>query len=160
MALKVNLRHLEDNELHLKGELPLKELDIDPMDDIISLSKPLAYDLNIEKLDNGLLVRGRLGILLDCQCVRCLKDFAYRLKLDEWTLHLPLEGDDAVQVINDSVDLTPYVRDDILLAFPQHPLCEPDCKGLSRPKKTGQVGKRDSELASPAWAELNKLKLK
>jgi uncharacterized protein len=160
MALKINLRHLKDNELHLKGELPLDELDIDTKDEIISLSKPMIYDLNIDKLEDGLLVRGRLGIILDCQCVRCLKEFAFRLKMDEWTVHLPLEGEDAVPVINDSVDLTPYIRDDILLAFPQHPLCEPDCKGLSRPKKTGQVRKRDSELGSPAWAELNKLKLK
>ena len=43
---------------------------------------------------------------------------------------LPLEGEEEVPVINDCVDLTPYMREDILLAFPQHPLCEPDCGGL------------------------------
>jgi uncharacterized metal-binding protein YceD (DUF177 family) len=45
----------------------------------------------------------------------------------------------------------------MLLEFPQHPLCKPDCGGLkkSQARKTG--GKDKSESA--AWAELDKLKL-
>jgi uncharacterized metal-binding protein YceD (DUF177 family) len=59
------------------------------------------------------------------------------------------------------VDLTPYVREDILLEFPQHPLCDAECRGLpntvgkaKKPLKTSQT-----EAGSPAWSELNKLKL-
>jgi uncharacterized protein len=160
MPLLVNLRHLEVKPLHVKGELGLEELEIDTMDPLIKLSHPLIYNLEVEKLDKGLLVRGKLGMVLDCQCVRCLKPFGYRLKLEEWAAHLPLEGEEAVEIINDCVDLTPFIRDDILLAFPQHPLCEAECKGLQRPKTAGQASGRDSTLGSPAWAELNKLKLK
>ena len=40
-----------------------------------------------------------------------------------------------VAIENDCVDLTPFVREDILLEFPQHPLCKPDCGGL----KTSQT---------------------
>jgi uncharacterized metal-binding protein YceD (DUF177 family) len=62
---------------------------------------------------------------------------------------------------NDCVDLTPYVREDILLAFPQHPLCDPECGGLpdASAGKTSDVGgKGKTEAVSSAWAELNKLK--
>jgi len=48
---------------------------------------------------------------------------------------------------------------DIFLAFPRHPLCQPECPGLTPP--TGTTGRSaDAEPASDVWAELNKLKLK
>ena len=54
-----------------------------------------------------------------------------------WTLHLPLEGEDKVTVENDCVDLTPFVREDILLEFPQHPLCKPDCARIEENQRQG-----------------------
>ena len=65
-------------------------------------------------------------------------------------------------VVNDCVDLTPYVREDILLEFPRHPLCDPECRGLPRTsigKARNSGGTGQSGMGSPAWAELNKLKL-
>jgi uncharacterized metal-binding protein YceD (DUF177 family) len=58
------------------------------------------------------------------------------------------------------VDLTPYVREDMLLEFPQYPLCKPDCRGLEKPGTGGakDPGGKD-ELIPSAWAELDKLKL-
>jgi uncharacterized protein len=73
-----------------------------------------------------------------------------------------LEGEDKVLVSNDCVDLTPYVREDIVLAFPQHPLCEPECRGLQAASPNGgraSSGENITGDLSPAWAELNKLKL-
>jgi uncharacterized protein len=65
-------------------------------------------------------------------------------------------------VVNDFVDLTPYVREDILLEFPRHPVCNPECRGLPK-TAIGQArnssGTGKTEVGSPAWAELNKLKL-
>ena len=163
MPLTVNLRHLENRNLVLCGELPLAELALDLRDEMIRATQPLHYDLEIEMLDDSLLVQGLLRLTLDCQCVRCLKNFEFVLELDPWTLHLPLkplEGGEAVSIKNDCVDLTPMMREDILLGFPQHPLCRPDCDGLKQAKigkarKT--VGKDESKPA--AWAELNKLNL-
>jgi len=159
MSLSVNLRHLESRNLVLSGELSLAELDLDVRDELIRVTTPVEYDIEIEKLDDALLVQGELRVALDCECVRCLKKFKRKLDLKNWTLHLPLEGEDAVTVDNDCVDLTPFVREDILLGFPQHPLCKPDCVGLK--PKTGKSKKiADNEEPKPsAWAELNKLKL-
>jgi DUF177 domain-containing protein len=161
MPLTVNLRHLEAHNVRLEGELPVKELDMDTRDEVIRVTQPVEYDLEVQKLDEGLLVQGRLGLVLECRCVRCLKPFQYALRLEDWTCHLPLEGEERVAVVNDQVDLTPYLREDILLAFPQHPLCEPECRGLPKtsPGRSKQGDETaEVELGSPAWAELNKLK--
>ena len=156
MSLKVNLRHLEEHGLHLKDELPVAELDLGVADELIHAEQPLRYDLTVELLHDALLVQGVLVLPLDCECGRCLKKFKSELKLKPWALHLPLEGEDAVSVENDCVDLTPFVREDILLNFPQHPLCKTECAGLKqKPKKSD-----GDELKPDVWAELNKLKLK
>ena len=162
MPLLLNLRHLDAHSLRLQGDLPVEELDIDTCDETIRLKQPLRYELEAQKLPEGLLVQGRLRLPLECQCVRCLKPFRYPLELADWTVHLPFKGEDAVTISNDCVDLTPHIREDILLEFPQHPLCEAECRGLpktdwGRAKNTGGAGQ--PETGSPAWNELNKLKL-
>ncbi len=161
MALTINLRHLEAHNIHLEEEVSVAELDIETLDEVIRLRQPLECDLEVQKLEGGLLVQGRLRLVLDCQCVRCLKAFEYPIELEDWACHLPLQGEEAVHVNNDCVDLTPYVREDILLAFPQHPLCDPECRSLPKmsvgtARKSSSAG--ETEAGSSAWDELNKLK--
>ena len=151
MSLKVNLRHLEAHEVHMKGELPVEELDLGLQDEIMLAKKPLSYDLRVGEVANGVLVQGKLTLPLQCQCVRCLKSFEKVIKLENWTLHLPLEGDDAVPLDNDCVDLTPHAREDMLLEFPQHPLCGSDCGGL------GNKRLENGQSSPAAWNELDKL---
>lgn len=159
MSLKVNLRHLEEHGLRLRGELAVSELDLGVADEMIHTEKPLAYDLTVELLHHAVLATGSLHLPLDCECVRCLKQFKTDLKLPNWTAHLPLEGEDKVPVDNDCVDLTPFVREDILLSFPQHPLCKPDCAGI-KPKSAARKPGKDDQSSRETWAELDKLKLK
>jgi uncharacterized protein len=161
MALLVNLRQLEKQNLHLDGEIPPSELDIEHIDELVRAEQPLKYDIEVQKLEGGILAQGRLELTLKCECARCLKPFEYNLELDDWTCHLPLEGEEKADIVNDCVDLTPSIREDILLEFPQHPLCKPECSGLpkkavEKTKKTGGTGK--AKEVSSAWAELNKLK--
>ncbi len=162
MSLKVNLRHLEAHDVHLEGRLTVSELDIDTMDEVVRVDQPLDYALEVQKLDGALLVQGRLRLMLDCQCVRCLKSFRFPLEFNGWMRHLPLHGEDQVKVVNECVDLTPYVREDILLEIPQHPLCDPECRGLPKtwvgsPASAGRPGPAEAGDSS-AWAQLNKLK--
>ena len=161
MPLLVNLRHLEAHEIKLKGELPVEELDLELRDDMCRAEKPLVYDLEVEQMEKSVLVQGRLELPLQCECVRCLKAFEHKLELKHWTRLLPLEGEEKTPVRDDCVDLTPYVREDILLEFPQHPLCEAECRGLpanmmGKAKKTAKSG--DPGQKPSAWAELDKLK--
>jgi uncharacterized protein len=162
MPLVVNLRHVEAHNVRLKGELPVEELDLDTRDELIQAREPLHFDFEVQKMEHALLIQGSLQLTLDCQCARCLKAFKWPIKLDHWACHLQLQGEESVPVINDCVDLTPYIREDILLEFPQHPLCDAECRGL--PKTVSGKAKKplsasQTETGSPAWSELNKLKL-
>jgi len=162
MPLLFNIRHLEHQAVTLRGELPVAELDVDGIDELIQANSPLHHDLMVERHERRILVQGRLELKLRCDCVRCLKGFEHRLVFESWSCLLPLEGEDKVLVSNDCVDLTPYVREDIVLAFPQHPLCEPECRGLRPASPIGARSSRSANVTgglSSAWAELNKLKL-
>ncbi len=162
MPLNFNLRHLEKRSLRLEGEASAKELDLVEIDELMELAEPVRYDMTVERLGDNILVQGRLQCALACRCARCLKPFVHELDLRHWAVDLPLDGEDKVHVSNDCVDLTPYVREDILLAFPQHPLCDPECRGLLGAAHSLQQPDRVETQArevSSAWAELNKLKL-
>ena len=160
MSLLINLRKLEKDNLRFEGELPSAELDLEAVDELVRLESPLYYDLEAQKLDKSILVQGSLELELRCECARCLKPFKHRLEMENWACHLALEGDEKAVVANDSVDLTPYFREDILLELPQHPLCRPECRGLPKKRagrtKTGRAGQ--TKESTSAWAELNKLK--
>jgi uncharacterized protein len=161
MALEINVHHLERGPVSVRGETGMELLDPDPRDDLLEFPGPLRYDLTIERLGAGLVVQGALELPLQCTCVRCLRSFGQVLALDPWYCHVPLEGDDQAVVTHDVVDLTPYVREDILLALPQHPLCEPECRGLpSVPRRqVPDVGlDRPRTHGVSVWAELDKLK--
>jgi len=160
MPLLVNIQQLAREALTLKGELAVEELDLGVNDEMVRASAPLRYDLVVEKLEDAVLAQGRLRLKLDCQCVRCLKPVKIELDLQGWACHLPLEGEDAVKIVADSVDLTPHIREDILLGFPQHPVCKPECGGLKGVSPGKSKKKSDATgLPSSALSELDKLKL-
>ena len=123
----------------------------------------MHYDLEVEKLDDSLLVQGIAAADAGMRVrpvPESISNSAGTGSVDAAICRWKAE-DEAVPVKNDCVDLTPYVREDILLEFPQHPLCKPDCGGLPRKqvgkaKKTGGTGQ--TKQNSSAWAELNKLK--
>jgi uncharacterized protein len=159
MKVTVNLWHLEKRNQTLEGEISVAEMDMESFDELVQLPHPLRYQLEVEKLDSNLLVRGQLSILLACECARCLRPFEHRLDLSEWACHIPLVGEDAPPILEDSVDLTPFLREDILLAVPQRPVCGSNCEGMVYPQdKPGKTAAETNPISSP-WAELNKLKL-
>jgi len=155
MSLIVNLEDLKEANLRLEGELSLEVVETEANDELIKVDKPLAYELEASLLDDSLLVRGRLELPLDCECARCLKPFVHTIDLPDWTLHLPLAGEDAIETINDSVDLTPWVREDTLLGFPQRPLCAPDCSGLKAAGPEGSTAVAGTEPSPSPWAQLD-----
>lgn len=160
--LTVNLRHLDRNAVILQGEVEPELLGLETLDAMIRFSRPIRYDLRVERVSGSVLAQGRLELAIDCECVRCLKPFAQGIALEDWVCDLELGEPAAGPVAEDLVDLTPYLREDILLALPQHPLCEPGCGGLtdaSRATVSGPGLSDQGGRASSPWSELDKLKL-
>jgi len=162
VPLCVNIRHLARQSLLLEGQLPAAELDLETHDEMVQARLPLQYELEIQLLDDSLLVRGSLCLTLDCECVRCLKPFQYLLTLDDWAGALALTGEDKVPIVDDSVDLTAQIREDILLALPAHPVCDARCAGLTGAKPGAKLNKVSgpAESRPSAWTELDKLKFR
>ena len=173
MPLKVSLRQLEKGEQTLAGELPVEDLDLMLDAEVMRSAKPLRYELEAQILNDAVLVRGSLRLDLECDCVRCLKRFINRIELGDWACLIPLVneesdeeleelGEKPVVIVDDSVDLTPFLREDILLTLLQHPLCEPECRGMkSAPAAAGKKPAAEQpDEASPAWAALDKLKIR
>jgi uncharacterized metal-binding protein YceD (DUF177 family) len=162
MPILCNVRQLQKKALVFNGELSGEELDLEGVDECIKLRLPIKYHLDVQLMEGGILAQGQWKAVLDCECVHCLKPFQEVLEQSDWSCFLMLDGEEKVTVVNDCVDLTQPLREDILLAYPQQPLCEPGCDRL--PEKAGarmteSSEARPSEMNSSVWAELNKLKL-
>ena len=154
MALFISYEELKGAGQSLTGEITAEALDLEWKDELVTSIGPLTYDLNASLLADAILVRGRLELAVDCECARCLKNFIHTICLPDWTLHLPVNGEDAVIIEEDLVDLTPWVREDTLLGFPQHPLCAPDCSGLEAGiPSVPELGAEADPPRSP-WAKL------
>jgi uncharacterized protein len=162
MHVAVNLRHLEEGTIQLAGEISPEEVELAELKDaLVQVKEPLHYDIEVEKQNENLYVHGRLWQTLDCRCKRCLKEFKRDVELNPYHGYIPLEGEDAAPVANDMVDLTPYFREDMLLAYPQHPLCSEDCKGIATASgsiPTSSETPSSKKDGKSAWSELDKLK--
>jgi uncharacterized protein len=160
MPLKINLHQLDAGSVHLDGELAVEDFAADFTDPLIAFASPLAYDLEVQAEEQGLLLTGELKISLRCTCGRCLKTFAQDIELPGFAALAPLEGEEALTCEGEFADLTPLLREDIYLALPTNPLCRPDCRGLARKAKA-----RDLRLEGPPsdgsspWGALDQLKL-
>jgi uncharacterized protein len=126
---------------------------------------PLALDLRLESVTEGVLVTGTVAAPLRGQCGRCLDPvsdelevevvelFAYRDSATDETT----ERDEIYRVAGDLLDVEPVVRDAVVLALPWTPLCRPDCAGLC-----ATCGQRLDDLPTghahevidPRWAAL------
>jgi uncharacterized protein len=161
MPLLVNVRELLSHPVLLQGELPAEDYQLETLDEMVRIAGPVSHELEVERVEDELLLRGSLRLLLACECVRCLKPFTRVLEFKDWTSVVPLSGEEALPVsADDLADLTLWIREDILLALPQHPVCDPQCPGLLRPGAGAPSGVAE-ETTGPegsVWSELDKLK--
>jgi uncharacterized protein len=162
MKLILDLHQLERNSLELEGEISAEKLEITEIDECIKVTLPIKYKLTAQKVNREIFIQGEVQAWLDCECVRCLKSFQQPIHWPNWDKVLSLDGEDRVIAKDDCVDLTPILREDILLDCPQHPLCDPGCDRLPQAPGRGINVCKGPEVAlneSSAWTELNKLRL-
>jgi len=117
----IHVNQVEKQPLHLEGTEPASVLDL--MEREVQLDEPLRYRLDVELIAGGVLVQGRLAARAHMVCARCLERFAQELEVPNF---VHLHEDLSVE----SFDLTPLMREDILLLLPQRAVCSPDCRGL------------------------------
>lgn len=124
---------------------------------------PLGLDLTLERVSEGIVVRGSVRARWTAPCSRCLSPVGgdIAVHVDELYERTPLEGE-TYPLEEDICDLEPLVRDAVLLELPGVPLCRPDCAGLC-----GECGADRNAVAcdcgtsepDPRWAALRSLDL-
>jgi uncharacterized protein len=88
----------------------------------------------ITRTAQGLLVQVKLQGSLDTECVRCLNPFSQFLTPEFTELYAftrnSITDSGLLLPENHQIDLSPLVREYMLLELPINPVCRPDCKGL------------------------------
>ncbi len=152
--MKVHLRQIPAEGLHLEGEepCPLTELETDDL----RCGGPLRYDMEVGISEGALWGNGTLIQPVELRCVSCLENFPYDIEVPAFALHIEIHGPEVI-------DLTPAMREDLLLNMPAHPHCDRDgtrkCEGAT-PKNATAAEKEEQEAKREHdWEALDKLKI-
>jgi DUF177 domain-containing protein len=151
--MKIHLRQIPAEGLHLEGEEECLIPDLATED--VRCSGPLRYSLDVGISEGALWASGSLAQPVELQCVRCLEPFPFNIEAKAFSLHLDLTGPELI-------DLTPYLREDILLNLPAHPHCDREggrvCPAVTQSEPAAPTSDAEGKR-SPDWSALDKLKL-
>jgi uncharacterized metal-binding protein YceD (DUF177 family) len=148
--MKIHLRQIPADGLHLEGEEECLIPELSAED--VVCTGPLRYSLDLGMSEGTLWAAGTLVQPVELKCVRCLEPFPFEITVKAFSLHHELTGPELI-------DLTPYVREDILLNLPPHPHC--DREGGRKCPAEGTVAPTPGapDKRPPDWSALDKLKL-
>lgn len=165
--LQVDLRELVRGPVDTMGELAPDDPLFAGLE--IALARPVRIAGRLQATgEDRYYWSGTLQTTIESACRRCLKSlvlpvtanvgalFSGEADADDDPDAYPLPGDAVL------VDVTPAVREELMLAAPRYALCRPDCRGLC--PRCGQdlnAGSCDcTTLTDPRWAALAALKPK
>jgi uncharacterized protein len=151
---------------YAEGELVLSE-------DRVRLVQPPRVSGEIRREGRRAHVKGRIGAQVQVECDRCLKlielpvDSNFKL---EYVTREDYQAQQAVELTEDDLDLTIFdgevididalVTEEILLAIPDHILCQDNCKGIcprcGADRSSMDCGCESAEV-DPRWAGLKEL---
>ena len=97
----------------------------------------LEADLDLSAVSGGVVVRGTVSATARYTCPRCLTERDVRLEVDIAQIAERKGGDDGYELHGDELDLEPMLRDEVLLAMPLLPVCDPPCERLVPDSETG-----------------------
>ncbi len=117
------------------GELPADAPTFAGLD--LALAGPVAVDGRIQATGDGeYFWKGHLRGKVQAQCRRCLAEVALMVDSDiglMFSSDPDVQADPSVHELAPAathIDLAELVREELVLAVPEYPLCRPDCAGL------------------------------
>lgn len=154
--MKIHLRQIPVGGLHLSGDdpCPIPEL----ANEDVRCVGPLHYELDAGVSDGALWAKGTLAQPVELTCVACLEKFLHTIRVPAFALHTELGGPE-------TVDLSPFFREDILLNLPAHPHCDRNADTPrvcpAPPARSGAADDPAEDIAvpKPDWSALDKLDL-
>jgi uncharacterized metal-binding protein YceD (DUF177 family) len=152
--MKVHLNQIPADGLRLTGE---EDCPLGDLEDVRCVG-PLHYELDVGVSDGALWAQGVLTQKVELVCVACLEKFEHEIEVPAFALHTDLRGPE-------TLDITPFLREDVLLNLPAHPHCDRDggriCKGAKIAEAAGAAMPERTEAVKREhdWGALDKLKL-
>lgn len=99
--------------------------------DEFKITKPINIDLIITNLDETVMVDINTVVTLELVCDRCLKQFNSNVSLKyKEVFRLNPEIDEFSINSDQTIDLWPSIKQEVLLNFPIKKLCNQNCKGV------------------------------
>ena len=147
----VHLRQIPPEGKHLEGEEDASCLDLGDIG--AKPVGPVRYALDVGLSGGGVFATGRVTVPVEMTCVACLQPFVYEAKVDPFAAQVQVDG-------REMVDLTPAVREELLLALPNHPRCDLTTGQPCPYQRPDASGGGTPESTESAWDQLDKLKLK
>jgi uncharacterized protein len=128
-----------------------------------ALGGDIELGLVLEALNDGIAVRGSIGVPWVGVCRRCLVELVgiESVEIDELYQKTVIDPD-AFIIEDGQLDLNPLVRETVLLALDDERLCRPDCAGLCPNCGTDRNLERcdcNTDVTDPRWAALDSLAL-
>jgi uncharacterized protein len=172
MSGVLDMRRIAPGSSHLAMEIDGAELNLDSSD-IIDLVSCNAQ-LDVDRTSDELIVRGKVETTIKIECARCLEPFEHTMVHQlAFVIQLARKGElggtdsessDDFYVVSDSAeefDISPIIRERILVSLPLKPLCDDSCRGLC-PKcgvnlNVETCDCRDNEV-DERWSALQDLK--
>jgi len=152
--MKINVKRIPVGGEDLAGAESPEIMDLNEED--VSFELPVEYQLHAQLQGHSLLVTGWLRTEATLRCGRCLRMFRQAILVRQFVCLQELSGEDFV-------DLTPRMREDIILELPQRALCQTDCRGLcpvcGKDLNEGACGCKVTR-EDTRWQALDQLKLK
>lgn len=152
--MKIFLADYNEQPKHISGEDPVECFEWEESSyDILTPVGPILSDLTIQLFDKELLVMGECSAEFEGICCRCGKAISLKISSE-------VNFSDEISVETGEFDLTNELRECILLALPNHPLCRVDCKGLcsqcGKPLSEGKCSCKKNEKTS-VWDALDNI---
>jgi uncharacterized metal-binding protein YceD (DUF177 family) len=146
--MKIHLKQVPAHGLHLDGDedCPIHDLEAEG----VRCAGPLYYNIDVGIAGGALWARGSLSQPVELRCISCLENFVHDIQVPAFAVHTELHGPE-------TVDLTPFIREDLLLNLPAHPRCDRDGNRVCAAKQPVTV-EQDTKRKLD-WSALDKLKL-
>jgi uncharacterized protein len=121
--MKILVERIPEEGSHYDGSDPASIVALDE-DAFVQVEGDVEYALYAQQVSEELIVRGKLSVPLVLQCTRCTEFFSTTVTDSDFLRAYPVSRE------TDSVDITPDMREDLLLHIPSFPVCGEECKGL------------------------------
>ena len=148
--MKVHLKQIPPEGLHLEGEEECPISDVQT-DDIRCLGS-MSYNVDIGVAGGALWATGSLKQTVELRCVVCLQKFVHEVRVPAFAMRTELHGPE-------TVDLSPFLREDLLLNLPAHPRCDRDGGRVCKASRNVAQARPRTDERQPDWSALDKLKI-